>query len=71
MALAPLPHHISIGFKRARETGEVASCMIRTVRHRLDRPAGSQFCMGMALLTAVVAAALVIYSAAKILVLLR
>ena len=45
--------------------------MLRTAKHELDRRSGSPFCKGMALLTAVAAAALVIYAATEILVLLR
>ena len=45
--------------------------MLRTAKQHLGRSPANHFCTGMALLTAVVAAALVIYAAAKILVMLR
>jgi hypothetical protein len=45
--------------------------MLQTAKHEVDRRCESPFCKGMALLTAVVAAALVIYAATEILVLLR
>jgi hypothetical protein len=45
--------------------------MVRTVKRHVDRHCESPFCIGMTLLAAVFATALVIYSAAEILVLLR
>jgi hypothetical protein len=45
--------------------------MLRTEKHETDRRFASPFCAGMALITAVAATVLVIYSAAEILVLLR
>jgi hypothetical protein len=68
--IGPVPHHISVGGKRACETTG-KSGMVRTARHETNRRLASPFCAGMALITAVAAAALVIYSAAEILVLLR
>jgi hypothetical protein len=45
--------------------------MVRTAKHETHRRFASPFCAGMALITALAAAALVIYSAAEILMLLR
>src|SRR5258708_40081917 len=67
--IVPVYPSYIVGDKRARK--RLGKPMLRAAKQSADRHCDSPFCIRMTIVTAILAAALVIYSATAILVLLR